>query len=184
MIKQQTAIDTLLRALEFSARKHIKCRRKNAEATPYINHPIEVAQLLSSVGEVDDLTTLLGAVLHDTIEDTETEPSEIEEMFGREVRDVVMEVSDDKKLLKADRKRLQVENAPHLSRRAQQVKLADKIMNVRDVTENPPSHWSLERRLAYLDWAERVVAGLRGCNAPLEALFDERLAEGRRKLSN
>ena len=143
MIKQQTAIDTLLRALEFSARKHIKCRRKNAEATPYINHPIEVAQLLSSVGEVDDLTTLLGAVLHDTIEDTETEPSEIEEMFGREVRDVVMEVSDDKKLLKADRKRLQVEHAPHLSRRAQQVKLADKIMNVRDVTENPPSHWSL-----------------------------------------
>lgn len=184
MIKQQTAIDTLLRALEFSARKHIKCRRKNAEATPYINHPIEVAQLLSSVGDVDDLTTLLGAILHDTIEDTETEPSEIDELFGQDVRDVVMEATDDKKLPKEERKRLQVEHAPHLSQRAQQIKLADKIMNVRDVVENPPSHWPLERRLAYLDWAERVVAGLRGCNPALEALFDERLAEGRHQLSN
>ena len=174
----------ILKALHFAAIKHRDQRRKDVEASPYINHPIEVAELLVRVGKVTDPVTLQGAILHDTIEDTRTSPEELEESFGSEVRQVVEEVTDDKRLPKAERKRLQIEHAPHLSDRARQIKLGDKISNVLAVTAAPPADWSLERRLEYLDWTERVVAGCRGCNAALESLYDEALAEGRRSLAN
>jgi guanosine-3',5'-bis(diphosphate) 3'-pyrophosphohydrolase len=176
-------VTPLLKALHFAADKHRDQRRKDEEASPYINHPIEVAELLARVGGVTDLVALQGAILHDTIEDTDTSPEELEREFGPEVRRVVEEVTDDKTLPKADRKRLQVEHAPHISHPARLVKLADKISNVRSVTLTPPSRWPLSRRQAYLDWTEQVVDGLRGTNAPLEALYDVMLAEGRRVLS-
>jgi guanosine-3',5'-bis(diphosphate) 3'-pyrophosphohydrolase len=175
-------ISALLQALHFAADKHREQRRKDVEASPYINHPIEVAEVIARVGHVTDLVVLQGAILHDTIEDTMTTGEELEALFGAEVRRVVEEVTDDKHLPKAERKRLQIEHAPHLSTRAQLVKLADKISNVRGVTETPPADWSLARRREYLDWTEQVVAGLRGCNAPLEALYDQLLAEGRKTL--
>ena len=173
----------VLKALHFAADKHRDQRRKDVEASPYINHPIEVAELLARVGGVTDVVTLQGAILHDTIEDTNTTPSELEEAFGAEVRAVVEEVTDDKSLDKLDRKLLQIEHAPHISDRAKLVKLADKISNVRGVTLTPPAKWPLQRRKEYLDWTEQVVAGLRGCNPALEALYDELLIEGRRVLS-
>jgi guanosine-3',5'-bis(diphosphate) 3'-pyrophosphohydrolase len=172
----------LLKALHFAADKHRDQRRKNVEASPYINHPIEVAELLARVGGVTDLVTLQGAILHDTIEDTDTTPEELEEAFGPEVRSVVQEVTDDKDLPKADRKRLQIEHAPHISERARLIKLADKISNVRSVTETPPAQWPLSRRQEYLDWTEKVCAGLRGCNPALETLYAELLERGRRVL--
>lgn len=178
------ALTPLLTALHFAADKHRDQRRKNAEASPYINHPIEVAELLARVGGVTDIVTLQGAILHDTIEDTQTTPEELEETFGAAVRSVVEEVTDDKTLHKDDRKRLQIEHARHISDRAKQVKLADKISNVRGVTHTPPAKWSLARRKEYLDWTEQVVAGLRGCNPPLEKLYDELLAEGRTVLDS
>lgn len=168
--------------MHFAAFKHREQRRKNVDASPYINHPIEVAELLAGAGGVTDLVILQAAILHDTIEDTETTGRELEEAFGHEVRRVVEEVTDDKSLEKAERKRLQIEHAPQLSRRAQQVKLADKISNVRAVTETPPADWSLERRRDYLDWAERVVAGLRGCHPALERIYDDALRDGRGSL--
>src|SRR5205085_7216934 len=173
----------LLKALHFAAHKHREQRRKDVEASPYINHPIEVAELLARVGGVTDLVTLQGAILHDTIEDTQTTGAELEAAFGAEVRRVVEEVTDDKRLPKAERKRLQIEHAPHLSARARQIKLADKIANVRGVTQTPPADWPLERRQEYLNWTEQVVAGCRGCNAALEDFYDRVLAEGRRILS-
>ncbi|PYS90985.1 MAG: phosphohydrolase [Acidobacteria bacterium] len=173
---------TLLKALHFAANKHRDQRRKDIEASPYINHPIEVAEVLARVGGVTDLVTLQGAVLHDTLEDTKTTPEELEAAFGPEVRRVVEEVTDDKRLPKAERKRLQIEHAPHLSARAKQIKLADKISNVRGVTQAPPADWPLERRQEYLNWTEQVVAGCRGCNAALEDFYDRVLAEGRRVL--
>ena len=172
----------VLKALHFSATKHRDQRRKDVEASPYINHPIEVAELLSGVGDVRDLITLQGAILHDTIEDTETSPGELEALFGPEVRHVVEEVTDDKRLPKAERKRLQVEHSPHLSERAKQIKLADKISNVRSVTKTPPADWPRKRRLEYFDWTEEVVAGLRGCCPPLESLYRKLLEEGRQAL--
>jgi (p)ppGpp synthase/HD superfamily hydrolase len=173
---------TILQALHFAAAKHRDQRRKGVEASPYINHPIEVAELLARVGEVTDSVVLQAAILHDTLEDTQTTPAELDAIFGPEVREVVAEITDDKQLPKAERKRLQIVHAPQLSTRAKLVKLADKIANVRSIIDTPPAEWSLERKREYLDWSERVVAGCRGSNAALERAFDETLVEGRRLL--
>jgi (p)ppGpp synthase/HD superfamily hydrolase len=171
----------LLKAIEFASRKHSTQRRKNKEASPYINHPIAVAHLLADTGGITDLVTLMAAVLHDTIEDTETTPAELDEQFGEMVRKVVEEMTDDKSLAKAERKRLQIEHAPRLSRRAKAIKLADKIANLQDVVDNPPANWPLARRIEYLDWTEKVVAGVRGTNVALEKLYDQLLEMGRVK---
>jgi guanosine-3',5'-bis(diphosphate) 3'-pyrophosphohydrolase len=181
-MEESNTLALILKALHFSANKHRDQRRKDFDASPYINHPIEVAELLSSVGEVRDLITLQGAILHDTIEDTQTTGEELEALFGKDVRHLVEEVTDDKRLPKQERKKLQIEHAPNLSLRAKQVKLADKIANVKSVTETPPVDWSLQRRLEYLDWTEQVVAGLRGCCPALECLYDKILADGRETL--
>ncbi|MEO6324880.1 MAG: HD domain-containing protein [Thermoanaerobaculia bacterium] len=172
----------LLEAVLFAAEKHRNQRRKNLEGSPYINHPIEVASILASVAGVGDGTVLCAAVLHDTLEDTDTSARELEGHFGPEVRALVEEMSDDKSLPSEQRKALQVLHAPHASPSARLIKLADKIANIRDVGVSPPKSWSLQRRTEYLDWAERVVAGLRGTNAALEARFDVLLAESRRAL--
>ncbi|PZV09101.1 MAG: phosphohydrolase [Leptolyngbya sp.] len=177
------ATTALLEALHFSATKHSAQRRKDKEASPYINHPIRVAQLLASEGGVTDLVILQAAILHDTVEDTDTTPEEIERHFGPEVRRVVEEVTDDKSLPKAERKQRQVEHSPHLSSQAKQLKIADKAANVQNITTSPPDGWSLERKREYLDWADRVVAGCRGCNPALEAVYDEIIAQGRQALA-
>lgn len=171
----------LLHALHFAADKHRDQRRKGESASPYINHPIEVAETLARFG-VTDAVTLQAAVLHDTIEDTETTPRELEDVFGAEVRTVVMQVTDDKSLPKWERKERQVATAPTLSHRAKLVRIADKITNVRDVLHAPPADWSVEWRLSYVDWTERVVDGCRGCHPELEAHFDEVVRETRRAL--
>lgn len=175
-------IAVILKALRFSAEKHRDQRRKDREASPYINHPIQVAEILWTAGEVRDIPTIVAALLHDTIEDTNTQAEEIIALFGQEVASLVEEVSDDKGLPKLERKRLQIESAPKKSVAAKQIKIADKLCNVADITNSPPFDWTFERRVEYLDWAERVVAGLRGANEKLEAQFDEALKKGRKKL--
>jgi GTP diphosphokinase / guanosine-3',5'-bis(diphosphate) 3'-diphosphatase len=162
----------MLRALAFAADRHRDQRRKDAAASPYINHPIAVASILWHEGEIRDPIALVAAILHDTIEDTQTTAAELVERFGAEVAAVVGEVTDDKSLPKARRKELQVEHAPHLSPPAQLVKLADKISNLRDILDSPPADWPIERRHDYVAWTKRVVDGLRGVSPPLEAAFD------------
>lgn len=179
--RPETAL--LLAAIAFASRKHSTQRRKGADASPYINHPITVAHLLADRGGITDLTTLVAAVLHDTIEDTETTPSELDEHFGTAVRQVVEEVTDNKKLEQAARKQRQIDHAPHLSSRAKAIKLADKIANLRDVSDSPPADWTDVRRVEYLDWTEKVVAGCRGTNEALEKLYDQTLSTGRAKLT-
>jgi guanosine-3',5'-bis(diphosphate) 3'-pyrophosphohydrolase len=169
----------ILSALHFAAEKHRDQRRKGAEASPYINHPIEVAEVIARRGGVTDPVVLQAAILHDTLEDTRTTHAELESVFGREVADVVLEVTDDKALPSEERKRLQVTHAAELSTAARLVKLGDKIANVRAVAHQPARGWGPERRHAYLDWAEQVIAGCRGCNAALEQHFDEVLAASR-----
>lgn len=176
-------IGLLMKALRFSAERHKDQRRKDKQASPYINHPIQVAETLWRIGEVDNIVMLIAALLHDTIEDTETTAAELEAEFGAEITHVVQEVSDNPNLSSAERKRLQVEHAPHISKFAQQVKLADKICNIYDISHQaPPRGWSVERKQAYLDWSKQVVDGLRGCNPKLEAYYDELLERGRRIL--
>jgi guanosine-3',5'-bis(diphosphate) 3'-pyrophosphohydrolase len=162
----------LLAAVSFAAHKHRDQRRKDAAASPYINHPLALAHVLATEGGVEDLKTLMAAVLHDTVEDTETTYGELVDHFGTKVADVVMEVTDDKSLVKADRKRAQIEHAPRMSERAALVKLADKICNLRDVAHNPPAGWPLARRQEYFDWARAVVDRLPKVNTRLLRAFD------------
>jgi len=163
-------------AAAFAADRHRNQRRKDADATPYINHPLTLAHVLMAEGDVDDVETIVAAILHDTIEDTRTTREEIAARFGEEIASVVQEVTDDKTQKKERRKELQVEHAPHLSRRARAVKLADKICNLRDVADSPPAGWDLARRQEYFDWAKRVIDGLRGSYPKLERAFDEAYA--------
>ena len=163
---------SFIEAVAFAAEKHRNQRRKDADASPYINHPIALANVLANEGGVSDATVLCAAVLHDTIEDTETTEDELTTVFGSQVSSVVLEVTDDKSLEKHVRKQRQIEHAPHISTEAKLVKLADKICNLRDLLASPPASWSAERKQAYFDWAGKVVAGVRGVHPSLEAVFD------------
>jgi GTP diphosphokinase / guanosine-3',5'-bis(diphosphate) 3'-diphosphatase len=163
---------TILRAAAFAAHKHRDQRRKDAAASPYINHPIALTNVLANEGGILDSVVIVAALLHDTLEDTETTPAELQALFGAEVASIVVEVTDDKSVSKAERKRLQVEHAAHLSQRAKLVKLADKIANIRDVADAPPADWSLARRREYFDWAKQVVEGLGDISPPLRRAFD------------
>lgn len=166
-------MNQLIKAIAFAADKHRNQRRKDADASPYINHPIALANVLSNEAGVDEEKVLIAAVLHDTIEDTDTTSRELEEVFGDEIAAIVLEVTDDMLLPKDERKRLQIEHASTISESAKLVKLADKICNLRDVADNSPTHWTLERRQQYFEWAKAVVDGLRGVHPKLEGLFDE-----------
>lgn len=163
----------ILRAATFAAEKHSNQRRKDADASPYINHPLSLANVLANEGKVLDPTVICAALLHDTIEDTQTTAEELTASFGEQITSVVLEVTDDKTLSKQARKELQVEHALHISHEAKLVKLADKICNLRDILASPPADWSQTRKQEYFDWAARVVEGLRGHNAALEAIFDQ-----------
>jgi len=173
---------TLLRAATFAAEKHRRQRRKDDEASPYINHPLAVASVLAVEGSVRDEALLVAALLHDTVEDTKTSFSELEAAFGSRVRCLVEEVTDDKSLPKEVRKSLQVAHAPSASPFAKQLKIADKICNIRDIMESPPSDWSEGRKAEYLAWTERVVAGCRGVNPSLDHAYDATMQAARRKL--
>ncbi|HWO41933.1 MAG TPA: HD domain-containing protein [Candidatus Eisenbacteria bacterium] len=172
----------LLQAIAFAADKHRDQRRKDKEASPYINHPIAVALLLAQIGAVTDEEVLAAAILHDTLEDTATTPEELELRFGPRVRRIVAEVTDDKSRPADVRKQLQIDHARDLSPEAVLVKLGDKTANILDVTHSPPKHWSTERKAAYLDWAESVVRACPNVNAALEENFYRALAEARRTL--
>ena len=168
-----TPLELILDALAFAAEKHRDQRRKDPEASPYVNHPIALARILAHEGGVDEAPVLAAALLHDTVEDTETTVEELKRRFGPRVASMVAEVTDDKTLPAPVRKRLQVEHAAQLSQGARLVKLADKIANLRDLRKSPPPSWTLERRQQYFDWAREVVDQLRGTNAPLELAFDD-----------
>lgn len=172
----------LLKAVAFAAEKHKNQRRKDVTAYPYINHLIAAASVLAEEGNVTDEDLLLAAILHDSVEDTETSFAEIEKHFGKTVADIVREVTDDKTLPKTERKRLQEERSPHSSSRAKQLKIADKICNIRDIVHNPPANWPIERKREYLLWTIRVVEGCKGINVLLDHAFDATVKAAARHL--
>jgi guanosine-3',5'-bis(diphosphate) 3'-pyrophosphohydrolase len=166
----------VLRAIAFAADKHRFQRRHDAEKSPYINHPIALVDLLANEANIFDADVLAAAALHDTVEDTETTLAELAACFGAKISAIVAEVSDDKALPKAERKRLQIEHARAASPEAQLVKLADKICNLRDLETRPPADWSIERKREYFDWARSVVDGIRDRHSGLSTLFDQAYA--------
>jgi GTP diphosphokinase / guanosine-3',5'-bis(diphosphate) 3'-diphosphatase len=166
------AVLQFARALDFAARAHCDQRRKGARAEPYVNHLAEVALLTAEACGGRDRAAVLGALLHDTLEDTDTTHDELVAAFGPNVAAVVAQVTDDKNLSKAERKRRQIEHAPHVCPAAKLVKLADKISNVRSLTVSPPAGWPKSRVEEYIDWSCAVVEGLRGVSPELERRFD------------
>ncbi|MFM7317203.1 MAG: HD domain-containing protein [bacterium] len=177
-------MNRILQATLFAAKKHTNQRRKDPSASPYINHPLEVAWILSSIGAIVDEDVLIAALLHDTIEDTQTTREEIEFAFGERVAGFVCECTDDKLLPKEERKRLQIENAPKKSNEAKCIKIADKIANLKSVMIAPPMDWSIDRQIDYLNWAGNVVAGLKGVNQSLDEEFELIWHDGSKKLQN
>jgi guanosine-3',5'-bis(diphosphate) 3'-pyrophosphohydrolase len=173
MTIDESDLKLLLKALGFAAHKHKDQRRRDIEASPYINHPITLANILCNEAHVTDSEVICAALLHDTVEDTDTTDVELEQEFGVAIRDIVMDVTDDKTLGKAERKQLQIDHAAHIGDKAKLVKLADKISNLRDMASCPPSGWDLERRREYFDWAKAVIDRLRGVHGELETIFDE-----------
>jgi (p)ppGpp synthase/HD superfamily hydrolase len=151
------AVRQILAAARFAAEKHSAHRRKGPSAEPYVNHVIEVAELLARTADDLDTNLIVAALLHDTIEDVGVTREEIVESFGEDVAALVAEVTDDKSLPKETRKALQIENASAKSPRAQSLGAADKIANVRSVVTSPPANWSFDRRVEYVRWARRVV---------------------------
>ena len=172
----------ILKAAHFAAEKHRDQRRKDKNASPYIIHPISVALAITQIGGVDDPEILAAALLHDTLEDTETTPEELEDEFGKKVCEYVLDVTDDKTLPKDERKSRQIEHAKKISKGAALIKLGDKISNVTDVINNPPEDWDNNRRKEYLDWAEKVIENCPKVNDRMENKFQEIIKQGREAL--
>lgn len=167
------SVQQVLTAALFAAEKHANQRRKGLNAEPYLNHLIEVAQLVASATTPAETEVVVAALLHDSIEDVGVTEQELADKFSPAVAKLVMEVTDDKTLLKSERKRLQIVNAPKKSRGAGMIKLADKISNLRAIKSSPPVNWTDERKLEYVTWATEVVDGLSSPNQLLRAEFQK-----------
>ncbi|MCE5316256.1 MAG: HD domain-containing protein [Parachlamydia sp.] len=178
--KGQFKLAVLLKAVAFAAAKHEGGTRKDAAATPYIVHPIGVARSLWEEGGIRSVNVLVAALLHDTLEDTDTTPEEIESLFGKRVRKTVEELSNDPNLSRDENKQRQVDHAPTMTLNAQLVKLADRLYNIRDL-RNPPPKWSQAQVRDYLGWGEKLLMVLKGTNSHLEELLE---AEIKSQLQN
>ena len=172
----------ILKAVHFAAQKHRDQRRKDKDISPYINHPISVAKIISKIGNVEDSEVLSAALLHDTLEDTKTTPEELIDNFGERVCSLVQEVTDDKTLPKLEQKQRQIDHAKEISGDAAIIKLGDKIANVTDITNTPPTDWDSNRRSKYVDWAEKVINNCPKVNTSLEKYFKYSIQKGREKL--
>lgn len=167
------AVRRILSAARFAAEKHAQQKRKGENGEPYFNHLLEVAELITASNPHLDVELIMAAFLHDTVEDTGVTLQELEQRFGKDVAELVAEVTDDKSLPKETRKQLQVEHTPEKSPRAQTLKLADKISNLRAIISSPPVGWSMERKRQYFEWAKQVVSGIASPNEYLKSEFDK-----------
>jgi len=173
--------DIFLKALVFAADMHAGQLKKGCSKLPFINHPIKVASLLSSISPKKDMTLLIAALLHDVLEKTAADPAGIRAAFGKDVLGIVREVTDDKSLPDTERKQRQLDTARDLSAAAKKIRLADKICNMRDIMTYPLG-WSRQRKLAYLAFAEKLATELRGTDTRLERMFHREHAAAMRAM--
>ncbi len=179
-----TDVLLLARAFRFAAEHHSGQTRKGAAAEPYVNHAADVACRVAEATGGRDAILVAAALLHDTVEDTAATAEVLREHFGDEVTGLVLEVTDDPSLPEAERRQAQVDHAPHLSPRAKRLKLADKASNLTQIVESPPADWSVERMRGYIDWAERVLGGLRGVDPAMEATLEQAIRRARQAAEN
>ena len=167
------------RAFNFASQRHSKQRRKGEAQEPYINHLAEVALLVAEATRGKDANLIAAALLHDTIEDTDTTREELAICFNDDIANLVNEATDDKTLRKEKRKQLQITNASKKTQRAKILKLADKTSNLRSIANSPPKNWDSLRKTEYIDWALRVVAGLGDFPTELKTHFDQAVEKAR-----
>src|SRR5258708_10356928 len=132
----------VLQAADAAAGWHVHQRRKGAAKEPYINHLLEVAMLVAEATEGKDPNLVIAAVLHDAIEDCEVPPELIADTFGTDVADLVAEVTEDKSLSKAERRKIQAESAHKKPARAKILRLADQTSNIPALLTTPPPDWA------------------------------------------
>ncbi|MCK5823733.1 MAG: HD domain-containing protein [Bacteroidales bacterium] len=171
-------MQNIFMAYNYAAQKHKGQVRKGNDKAPYINHPISVVHTLTSTGNVVDNATIIAGILHDVIEDTNTNPNEIAELFSWEIANIVLEISDKKNISSDKRKAMQIFNASKLTHKAKLIRIADKICNVRDIIDFPPRLWNIQRRINYLLWTKKVLDEIKGTHIDLENLYLEVFNEG------
>lgn len=167
------ALRLVSEAADLAARRHNGMARKGRGSEPYINHLAEVANLLARVTDGTDAELVAAGWLHDAIEDTPTTAEELAETFGKRVAGLVVEVTDDMALPKAERRARQIAEAPKKSPGAKLIKIADKVSNIRARILSEPTQDERDDLIDYVAWAEKVVAGCRGGNAVLDRTFDQ-----------
>jgi GTP diphosphokinase / guanosine-3',5'-bis(diphosphate) 3'-diphosphatase len=170
---ERSQIALVVRAVAFAAIKHRDQRRRDGAATPYVNHVIAVADALANEGGIRDAAVICAALLHDVLEKTDASSQELRQLFGMKIADTVAELTDDYSLPKTERKQRQIDAMPGLSREAQQVRLADKLCNLRDVLAGSPVEWSNARKSRYVAHAQRVLCRIDGICPPLERKVTE-----------
>ena len=172
----------LTRALMYAAEAHANQRRKGAAQEPYLNHLVEVLDLVTRATGGDDTDLLVAALLHDIIEDTPITVEELQAAFGERVTKIVVENSDDMSLPKDERRRQRIAAMAHKSIDARIVKTADVISNLRAIGESPPAGWTAERKLSYLDGCRHLIDEGRGANTAIEEMFDRTAADVERRV--
>jgi len=168
------SLDRFSAALLFAARQHGVATKKGQPEIPFFHHCLEVAHTLIRIAKIRDATTLIAALLHDTIEHADTDPQAIRERFGEDVLAIVQEVSDDKHQPTEIRRKRQLAQIPQLSHPARLIRLADKFCNLLDRVQHPPPQWSAADLQTYCKWSRSAVAALRGSNSALEQAYEQR----------
>lgn len=177
-----SSVRALSKALLFAAEAHANQRRKGAAQEPYINHLIEVHDLVAQATGGSDIELLTAALLHDVIEDTDHDRSDIANMFGERVADIVVANSDDMSIAKAERKRSRIAAMAAKNSDARIVKMADVISNLRAIVTSPPAGWPAEWRLGYVENCRQLIDAGRGANPTLEKIFDQTAADAERAI--
>jgi (p)ppGpp synthase/HD superfamily hydrolase len=163
------------RAVRFAAERHAGQTVPGCEL-PYLLHVTQVAAEVMRGLAVEPMATpdlaVACALLHDTVEDTETNTSEVAALFGDAVALGVEALSKDPRLPKAEQLDDSLRRIRACPREVWAVKLADRITNL----QSPPPHWSAEKRVQYRDEARRIHAALAEGHRALAARLDERIA--------
>jgi guanosine-3',5'-bis(diphosphate) 3'-pyrophosphohydrolase len=164
-------LNLVIRAAYFAGEKHRLQRRSDVEQTPYINHPLELAHILTEEGGINCLDTICASLLHDTLEDTDTSSDELKKHFGDVIASIVMEVSNDMTLSSQQRRVYELEKVVSLSHKAKLVKIADKLANIRDVSTMPPMGWTREKKQDYFDFALEIINQIGSVSPRLHQIF-------------
>jgi len=152
-------------AVLFTVRKHATQTRR--DGSPYVAHPLRVAESLRSIGGIEDMNVILAGLMHDLIEDTECEWATIAKRFGEPVADLVAILSGDMRLPKVQRREEVVDRIRAAPTEAKAVRLADRLDNLADM-----KGFSESRRKEYIRDSWKILEACAGANPGLEKALE------------